>query len=528
MIGYGLQLAPPDFRWAGERAPGLPVITEPDGKVCEPTLRFFGWSLRYKRVRLSSMRDEGYILRGWFAYLDERRLPWDSVDDQVMIDYRERMREQGEAEDNRINRVLAVIFSFYDHAAEACLLQRDLVGLKGPITTRDGPSLASTFSMRPTKRPKVTAREWACAEPNKRDMTRRPTPDEGAVDAVLTHLRNAAEDTALGDRDWMIARVQSEAGLRAAEVADLTVGALQEALKAERIRVPEPKPESMQDARQAGWNPLLKGLDAVARWEPGRRTVMAGLDRLERAGREHVYVTVVGKGNKKRSAPFPLPLMRDLLTVAIWDVRAEQLRCWQLRTAPVQVFLSAKTRRPLSKNAIGNLVKAAFAAVEVEGSGHRLRARFATCYAERRWAKAFAANLFRWDQTVENQVLIEVAQALGHEEPTTAIRSYVDLGRARYFKIGDTSQLKAIRKVVNALADNQRQITPSFIETLAALIELRAKAGDEGDDLEGVILDIMTLHAETAPTKTTTGDSETPVEIEKKRGGPRLRLVPKP
>jgi len=290
--------------------------------------------------------------------------------------------------------VLAVVFAFYDHAAEACLLNRDLVGPAGPITSRDGPSLASTFRMRPTKRPKVTEREWACAEPNQTDMRRRPTPDDSAVDAILTHLRNVSEneDQALGERDWLIARVQAEAGLRAEEVANLTLRALEDALKAERIHVPEPKPDDMAQAREAGWNPSLKGLDAVAGWEPGRRTVMDGLDRLERADREHIYVTVVGKGRKSRSAPFPIALMRDLMNVAIWQVRAGQLQDWRLRKAPDQVFLSVKTRGPLSKQAIGNLVKAAFVAVEIKGSGHRLRAHFATRFAERRWAKAFAAN----------------------------------------------------------------------------------------------------------------------------------------
>ncbi len=89
--------------------------------------------------------------------------------------------------------------------------------------------------------------------------------------------------------------------------------------------------------------PSLKGLDAVAGWEPGRRTVMDGLDRLERADREHIYVTVVGKGRKSRCAPFPIALMRDLMNVAIGKC-GRGVAGLAAAQGTDQVFLSVKTR----------------------------------------------------------------------------------------------------------------------------------------------------------------------------------------
>jgi hypothetical protein len=65
------------------------------------------------------------------------------------------------------------------------------------------------------------------------------------------------------------------------------------------------------------------------------------------------------------------------------------------------------------------------------------RAYSATRLAERPWAKYFADNMFRWDQTVENTVLVEIAQALGHQSPNTTCRYYLDLGRDAYFKLGE-------------------------------------------------------------------------------------------
>jgi integrase len=177
------------------------------------------------------------------------------------------------------------------------------------------------------------------------------------------------------------------------------------------------------------------------------------------------YVRVTGKGNVTRDAPFPIDLVRDLITIGIWDVRMRQLQRWS-NTAPPpgppRMFLSEKTRKGLKTKPIGNLAKNAFNACKVEGSGHRLRAYFATNLAQRLWATCFTDNMFRRDQTVENRVLVDLAQALGHASPTTARRHYRDLGRAAYFHLGNKSQLKAMRMACEAMATHRRRITPEF------------------------------------------------------------------
>lgn len=545
---YRLLFAPDDFKWSGENAHGLPIICESDGTICEPLLRFFGWSHRFKRVTISSMRDEAHVLREWKAYLDRRGLRWDRVNDQVLIDWREELKRERKAlldkwekapdenkkpmGEDRINRRLAVVFLFYDKAKASNLLKTDLVSTTGPLTCRAERAAPPPrrFSMAPERRVKMDYREWACAESSGRDMTKRPIPDDSAVSNVLTYLRNSAENEVLGNRDWLIGRVEAEAGLRADEVAKLTPRALEVALATERIRIPTP--EAIDEARKAGWNPSYKGLDAIAEWEPGRRAVLGGLDRLQRAGRLHIYVSVTGKGNVTRSAPFPIDLVRDLITIGIWDVRLGQLRRWRNTVSPPgppQMFLSEKTKKGLEARAIGNLVKSAFSApeVKVEGSGHRLRAYFATRLAQRLWAKYFADNMFRWDQTVENTVLVELAQALGHNSPNTACRYYLDLGRAAYFKLGDKSQLKAMRKAVNAMAEHHRRITPDFFEMVGRLIEIRGAAGLDGAALDEVIADILEIHAASVSPRDTTHGGVEVSPNPARRGRPSLRVVPK-
>jgi len=543
---YRLLFAPDGFMWSGESSNGLPIVCERDGTICEPLLRFFGWSHRFKRVAISSMRDEAYILRQWKAYLDQRGLRWDRVNDQLLIDWRQELKRerkvllekwQKDSDENkkpmgedRINRRLAVVFTFYDKAQASNHLKTDLVSTAGPLTCRAdrvGPS-PRQFSMTPERRSSTGYREWACAEPLGCDTTKRPIPDDSAVSAVLTYLRNHSENETLGDRDWLIGRVEAEAGLRADEVANLIPRALEVALAKERIRIPTP--DFVEEARRAGWNPVYKGLDSTAEWEPGRQAILGGLDRLDRAGRLHIFVDVTGKGNVTRSAPFPIDLVRDLITIGVWDVRFGQLRRWRnavSQPGPPQMFLSEKTKEGMEARAIGNLVKKAFNASSVEGSGQRLRAYFATSLAQRLWAKYFADNMFRWDQTVENTVLVEIAQALGHKKPDTSCRYYLDLGRAAYFKLGDKSQLKAMRRTVDAMAEHHRRITPDFFEMVGQLIKLRGEAGFAGAALDEVIAEILEMHAVSAPRVATTQDSAEVSANPARRGLPSLRLVPK-
>ncbi|WP_262030461.1 hypothetical protein [Microvirga sp. Mcv34] len=539
---YRMIFAPDDFQWSGERAPGLPIICERDGSVSEPLLRFFGWSFRYKRTAISSMRDEAYILREWWAYLEGRGCRWDEVDDQVMIDWREWMKEVRERlkeankklgadarrdkdllSDRRIGRKLSTLFTFYESAAEAMLLDRELVGANGPITYRaaDRGKGRGGASIPPQATAYGSVRVWRCAEPSGRKATKRPTPDDMGVASVLAHLRSSAEGPALGDRNWLIGRTEAEAGLRRDEVARFSVLALEAGLAKEGIKVP--KPENRAEAVRAGWQPQFAGLDAVANWAEGRQAVLDGLERLERRRRTNIYIAVTGKGNVTREVPFPIDLVRDLVTIGIWSVRRDQLLRWSNALeppGPAEIFLSEKTRGPLEADAIGNLLKHAFSKCDVQGSGHRLRAYFATKLAERLWAEAFADNGFRWDQRVENFVLDRVAEALGHAKPTTTCRHYLDLGRMAYFKAGSKSALRAMRHVVNAMAAHHRWIPPEFYANIAQLVERRGGGVTAIDALVKAILEDPDY---AVPSTTTTGGTPAPFSF---GDTPFLHIVP--
>ena len=161
------------------------------------------------------------------------------------------------------------------------------------------------------------------------------------------------------------------------------------------------------------------------------------------------------------------------------------------RTGPAELFISEKTGDGMETEAIGNLVKNAFRRRGIEGSGQRLRAHFATKLAERLWGKAFKDNMFHWDQQIENTVLIEIAQALGHTKPNTTCRHYLDMGRVTYFKLGHKSELKSMRRAVDAMAKHHRRITGDFFDKIARLLELRGACGTGATALDAVLDEIL-------------------------------------
>jgi integrase len=437
---------PADFIWAGEAAPGLPIIAEDDGSVCEPLLRFFGWSYRTRRVKTSSMRDEAYTLREWWAYLQGRDVSWERATDSLMVEWRESLKRPTDgsqiASPDRISRKLATVFEFYSSARTALLVAFDIVGPGLAITPRDGDRTL-----------------WSHGERARRNTVRRKTPDVEAVDMVLTHLRNGAIDPVLRDRNWLVGRTMAEAGLRRDESSKLRWRMLLDAVFKEGVNVAN-RNLSLADEHQAA-------LDA--------------LDRLEAKSRTNIYVRVAGKGDVVREAPFPIPLVRDMLVVLKPSVKATASR-------PDWLFISDKTGARLRTESIGNIMLAAFDACGIDGSGHRLRAYFATRLAERLWAEEFANNGFRWDQRVENMVLERVAEAMGHVSPTTTCRHYLDLGRMAYFRVDTKSSLKPMRDIVNAMANHHRSIPSGFFNSIKALLERRASGVADLDNIIDAIL----------------------------------------
>lgn len=522
---YRLVMAAEDFRWRGKRAPGLPILCERDGSVCEPVSYYLGWSHWRARVRISSLQKQAYVLREWWTYLHSVGCAWDQVTDRTLSDWRESMKEgsQGrrvEISAQRIFDKCQVVFAFYDKVPAAMHLARKFVSQNGPITESELPVLSlqgPRVRWNPRKR-------WALHEGTERNTIRRGTPDESLAKKVLTQLRNSAKHDSrqpwkaeeTNDRRWLLGRIMAEAGLRREEAARLTVGMIADAIKAAGIQSVECSPLEAEK--------LLTDLDAVVA-QQSQDAILRALERhLLKEHRSNIWVIVKGKGRVIREVPFPIELIRDLLIFGVWGVRRSQIVRWAAETKsyrpPPQIFLSDKTRRGLSAGAVGNLMKVAFAACDSHLSGHRLRAFFATQHAKRLWHDAYAQNGFRWEQAVENLVLDQVARALGHKQVSTTIRHYLELALMEYFGAAHKSTLKDLRKAAMVL----KELPKTELEQATLVLNRLAQQGAKSDFAQA--LDALLAHPALQPATTMEAESPPP-RNRQARPEFRLRVVPK-
>jgi integrase len=403
------------------------------------------------------MRDEAYVLREWWEYLLRRGIRWDEAVDQTMKDWRAIASDAEKIAETRIARRLEVVFTFYSKIHKALQNKAPLVGETLGITGVSKNGLLV----------------WTCAGRRGRGAKRRQTPRTDAVRLILEKLRKKGATEPVRERNWLIGRCGSEAGLRREEIANLEISGIALALEQENIHGPSWTAASGISKREfmAKWL-IGAGKDAAL-----QREILDKLEILRVKELQYLFVDVKGKGRKIREAPFPISFIRDLLVVNIWGMRPiiMEKRSTRRSCSPDKefLFLSEKTGDRLTPGAIGDLLKWAFRAVGIKGSGHRLRAHFATMYAAALWAELFANNGFRWDQTIYNTVLDRVAEALGHAKVTTSVKHYVDLAVMTYFGTPTKSKLREFRRVWAQITKNHMDYTRDdfnlIIETLHVL-----------------------------------------------------------
>ncbi len=451
-----------DFKWAGETRPGLPVLRWPGGAICEPALLYFCWSARVGRVAPSSMRPEAYALREWLAFLWSRGASWHQGSDALLRGWREEQLSKAsktngrkaskdragrpmaegallrQPSPRRIEAKIAMVFNFYSAAPEALCLEAaagmpsEFVGSVRATPKRQITSKEPVFGVFGNAVPQVV---WEGAGRPGRRRVKRGTPTADDVARLLTHMRSraateptnrptkgaSAQSRLEAERNWLVARCECEAGLRAEEVAGLRLCSIAEGLA-----------EAGAGGRALRRSALAEALATMDQRQ--RTTILAGLDAMVAKGRRQIGVEVTCKG-ATRTAPFAIGLMRDLVEIGIWTVREALVGQW-LATGggyapPAVAFLSSKTGEAMLPGTVADLVADAFADLGLRGSGHRLRAHFATELAVRLLQERLPLNGGIYDGAVENWVLLHVAEALGHASVSTTTRHYVDLALMR-------------------------------------------------------------------------------------------------
>lgn len=489
---FRLTFTDAEFKWAGETRAGLPLLRWPDGTICEPVLTYFGYSAEMGRVRASSMRPEAYAIRDWLAFLWNEGKAWDEADDLLLRRWRESQRpavDAAEIEARQVERKLGCVFEFYRLIPSALGLGDDLRPfplLVGQIEPKTG----HTYPIQSKTAPAGDGRSrevWAGAEPTSKKQTKRPTPDDHQVQRILSHLRaepsrkdgsTPAGPAVEPERNWLIGRSMVDGGLRAEEASNLALHALAKALQA----------ESIQGLTEASGAP--HPLDRLSSDPEGQETVLGALSGLESRSRTNLYVEVTGKGAKTRQAPFAIDLVRDLLVAGVWGVRRTQIAEWSRLDRDFvptgHLFLSSKTRSKLLPGTVSDLMKEAFTAAGVDGSGHRLRAYYATKTAVRIWDECFALNGYRFDQTVLNMALDRLAEAMGHSSVTTTVRHYLDMALLKDLGAAGQKTTKDIKSLWEEIAKNRANLGSSKLTVISKIVAKLA-ISPNGSELEQVL-----------------------------------------
>lgn len=427
------------FHWAGEPRPGLPLLHWPRGAVCEPVYIWFAHSVAAGRVVPSSLLVEAYALRAWLAWLWRRGISWDRPNDQLLREWRaERLAGAkqigGSAPSSRrpsqrqVERAIAIVFAFYSGLPEAMVMgadRRPYPIFVGPADASPRCPVTSRVVQAETRFGWMERSSWRWTGRVPRRRVRRVTPTGSDVGRLLERLRGRAavepsrrrtrsaamQRTLACERDWLMARCMAEAGLRAEEVAGLSVAALARGLEME------------------GALGLVAASSPVSHDRDGRARILTKLDAITVAGRSVIEVEVTCKG-ATRAAPFPIPLVRDLLSIGLWVVREAVLRraagCDPHDHRAGSVFLSLKTGFGLSPGSVADVMHDGFRGIGVSSSGHRLRASFAENLAFGLLRERMALNGGVLDESVEAWVLRRVADALGHASIGTTVTHYID------------------------------------------------------------------------------------------------------
>ena len=517
--------------WAGERHYGLPLLRWPSGAICEPVTVYLGWSLETRRVSRGSLKQEAYILREWLAFLLNLRKQWFDVDDDLLKAWRasaSATRHEKGPSARRIERKLQVVFEFY-RLMPKCLPFCEDGSRRAPFV---GPPDWDVENMHPISSKRVNSPRpnaglmWLFGERHGNQHRRRPTPSNEQADRIISHLRSLPErkhsrregwrglneDALLGERNWLAGRCATEAGLRSAEIANLRIEHIRSALAREDLSVPGLVARKNRIGGQ--------GLEDMERG--ARASLLGALARLHARGRRVLEVEIIGKGRKHRMAPFPIRLVEDLLNIGVWSIRATQIARWKeidpSFSSADNFFLSLKTRDPLTSAAIGDILKRAFAHIGVAGSGHRLRAYFATMTAAHLLEEAFLTNGGRLDAGAVNGVLDRLAAMLGHARVTTTLRHYVEQAQLQLQSDSYRWASKSITYLWGALMRSRDQLSAGEIELLKRLVDHMA-SGDDPTVLEIVrmALDDVRNH--------TTAPREASADAGRDDGRPRLMIV---
>ncbi|RST87602.1 hypothetical protein EJC49_04435 [Aquibium carbonis] len=415
-----LEFAGSDFEIAGKALPGHPFIRDRRRRVHLLSAAYF-FELQAKQgLSPGSMRDVAYVIIDWFRFLDRRGCRWDAPKDELLFDWKtgmensvkmvrtvrggmEEVRQETAFSRRRIMRRVWVVWNYYFLLQNRLELVCDL--MEDPDKGKTGPGYPLMVRVVPVMNAHGRVVDARIIPPvgygtvPKRKRKKRPTPDDEQIEEVMQKVQEGATGTKgayASACHYLAASFMARCGLRRQGVALVTILDLEKALldlgvNHATIFGSEADPATRSMASRKRIDILAIVDDPVS--QAAVRSALEGAKQKKH--RKYGFFEVTEKSGPPNLARIPIDFIWECL-LFIWDARAQFAADFVARKAgratSNHLLLSMKTGQGFSEKSIGNLVKTAFNDAGVEGSGHRLRARFAERVSEDGYAKERARN----------------------------------------------------------------------------------------------------------------------------------------
>lgn len=417
-----------------------------------PTADYLSHLVESRNLSAGTVLGTARIIKDWFSFLAAKRVDWIDANNELVK--RWATSQEKRARKRRIQRKVEVVFDFYRTVqSEFGWLDR-VIGpqsalpnawkfpLSFEIITKMKKDGTSVEKLRPSFH-----------YPTLTKSRRRPTPTPEQVGQIKDKLLEIPT-TERATFWWLSAGWMHDSGLRLEGVAGLTLEALSTALADEGILGPSGKP----------WT-----LGSLARDHVAQDRIKLSISALREDCREYVLVRVTEKGGKARDVPLNLDTLEHNLDY-VWGARDALVRDRFMRRSSYEpsdaLFLSYKTGKAFQPKSLGNALKLVFNALRIPGSAHRLRAFFASKITRKTYLRARAIHGRVLDQ---RSILLEAAEAMGHERPET-LEPYVNDARREENSapgepvlITSSSDARLVRGLADRLDEPNSKISRAFL-----------------------------------------------------------------
>ncbi|NUU41855.1 site-specific integrase [Tardiphaga robiniae] len=423
---------------AGRSYNGLPTLVWAEG-IDEAASDWLRHIVIRTGAALSSAYEYAKILRPFLRFCRVHGRPWDGVDDEFLVLWREKMRRTDGIDAKRINTVLIIVFAFYRWAEETGRLRfhvgiYDAELLPHYVQLRNFPITAEKIFSKGKRGRVITS--WTTPltmSVSQSSQGKRHTPN----DHEAMRIHEVAADREFGERDTLMYSWAEEVGTRRAEILSLRKKDL---------------------PKQAD---VMRDNDGHVKWP----------------------IKVVRKGGATWTVLAPTDLV-----LATWDWiflgRADMVeRCRKSILGyqePQEIFISSRTGMPLDEDSLTTLAKRDFAVANVEkASLHRLRAKYCVEQIQTLVDSLFEGGLkvgatSSWVETI----LTIVAERMGHMSPMS-LRPYLNQVLDRKIRTAEASLAQSMKSSIRIL-NNRRKILRRTVDLNLHLRDI-AESIDRGD-----------------------------------------------